>query len=52
MTVPRPARHDAAATTAERASRPAAAADDAFFDRGPGYAALADGAEYAWVDHL
>ncbi|MGZ6678297.1 MAG: hydantoinase B/oxoprolinase family protein, partial [Nocardioides sp.] len=42
---------DAAATEAERAARPAVADDDAFFDRGPGYAALAGGAEYAWVDH-
>ncbi|MCD4534213.1 hydantoinase B/oxoprolinase family protein [Nocardioides sp. cx-169] len=39
---------DAGATRAERASRPAAS--EAFFDRGPGYAALADGAAYAALD--
>lgn len=41
---------DAAATEAERASRPAAT--EAFFDRGPGYAALAGGAAHAEVDVL
>jgi len=41
---------DPDATTAERASRPAAA--DVFFDRGPGYARLAGGAPYADVDRL
>ncbi|GAA4735491.1 hydantoinase B/oxoprolinase family protein [Nocardioides endophyticus] len=40
--------YDEAATTAERAARPAPS--EAFFDRGPGYAALADGAAYAEVD--
>lgn len=41
--------HDAEATAAERAGRPAAG--EAFFDRGPGYAQLApDGAEAAAVD--
>jgi N-methylhydantoinase B len=40
--------HDAAATSAERASRPAP--DAAFFDRGPGYATLAGGATHADVD--
>jgi N-methylhydantoinase B len=39
---------DAAATKAERASRPRRT--DAFFDRGPGYARLADGAAHADVD--
>ena len=39
---------DDAATTAERAGRPDASV--AFFDRGPGYARLADGATYAEVD--
>jgi len=39
---------DSAATDAERAGRPAPS--DAFFDRGPGYARLADGAPYADVD--
>jgi N-methylhydantoinase B len=39
---------DAAATKAERASRPRRT--DAFFDRGPGYALLADGAAHADVD--
>ncbi len=42
--------HDAAATSAERASRPAPA--EAFFDRGPGYATLTGGATYAEVDLL
>ncbi|RCW45863.1 N-methylhydantoinase B [Halopolyspora algeriensis] len=41
---------DAAATTAERASR--TEADAAFFDRGAGYATLAAGAEHAAVDLL
>jgi N-methylhydantoinase B len=40
--------YDADATAAERAARPPAA--EAFFDRGPGYARLADGAAYADVD--
>ena len=40
--------HDAAATASEREGRPAAS--EAFFDRGPGYARLADGAPYADVD--
>ena len=39
---------DADATAAERTGRPAAA--EAFFDRGPGYAQLAEGAAYAAVD--
>ena len=39
---------DADATRAERESRPAAS--EAFFDRGPGYARLADGAAHAEVD--
>jgi N-methylhydantoinase B len=41
---------DAAATVAERASRPRRT--DAFFDRGPGYARLSGGAEHADVDLL
>ena len=41
---------DAAATAAERAARPEAS--EAFFDRGPGYARLADGAHHAAVDVL
>ncbi|RLV50878.1 hydantoinase B/oxoprolinase family protein [Nocardioides mangrovicus] len=41
---------DPAATEAERGSRPAPA--EAFFDRGPGYARLAGGAEHAEVDTL
>ncbi len=41
---------DADATEAERAGRPATS--EAFFDRGPGYARLADGAAYAAVDLL
>jgi N-methylhydantoinase B len=41
---------DAAATQSERASREAAGA--AFFDRGPGYGRLADGAAHAGVDVL
>jgi len=40
--------YDEAATAAERAGRPDPS--EAFFDRGPGYAALADGAAYAQVD--
>lgn len=44
--------YDADATAAERASRPVPAADDAFFDRGPGYGALAGGAAAAAVDIL
>jgi N-methylhydantoinase B len=40
--------YDAAATTAERAARPEPS--EAFFDRGPGYASLADGSAYAEVD--
>ena len=40
--------HDDAATAAERTGRPEPSA--AFFDRGPGYARLADGATYADVD--
>ena len=44
---------DADATSAERSSRAAwSRDDDAFFDRGPGYAALADGAAHAWVDRI
>jgi len=39
---------DAGATTAERASRPGPG--EAFFDRGPGYARLSDGATHAAVD--
>jgi N-methylhydantoinase B len=39
---------DADATTAERAGRPGG--DDAFFDRGPGYARLSGGAAHAEVD--
>jgi N-methylhydantoinase B len=42
--------HDPDATAAERAGRPAP--DAAFFDRGPGYATLADGAAHADVDLL
>ena len=42
--------YDEAATRAERDSRPAP--DEAFFDRGPGYARLADGAPHAEVDLL
>ena len=45
--------HDPAATAAERAGRAAwSKDDDAFFDRGPGYAALAAGAPHADVDRL
>jgi N-methylhydantoinase B len=40
--------YDAEATAAERAGRPPSGA--AFFDRGPGYARLADGATHADVD--
>ena len=40
--------HDADATAAERSARPAGS--EAFFDRGPGYARLAEGAVYAAVD--
>src|SRR6476619_6725274 len=36
--------HDAEATAAERSARPAGS--EAFFDRGPGYAQLAEGAAY------
>ena len=44
---------DAGATSAERSSRAAwSRDDDAFFDRGPGYASLADGAAHAWVDRI
>ena len=44
---------DGAATTAERAGRAAwSKDDDAFFDRGPGYASLADGAAFAEVDRV
>ena len=44
---------DADATAAERGSRAAwSREDDAFFDRGPGYAALADGAPSAEVDRI
>lgn len=43
--------YDAAATAAERTERTdRAGPDTAFFDRGPGYSALAGGAEYADVD--
>ncbi|MGI8644804.1 MAG: hydantoinase B/oxoprolinase family protein [Nocardioides sp.] len=42
--------YDADATAAERASRPGSG--EAFFDRCPGYARLADGAPYAAVDLL
>jgi N-methylhydantoinase B len=41
---------DADATDAERAGRPRQ--DEAFFDRGPGYARLSGGASSAEVDHL
>jgi N-methylhydantoinase B len=41
---------DASATQAERARRKAPSDD--FFDRGPGYAQLADGAAAAAVDRL
>ncbi|MFP5068997.1 hydantoinase B/oxoprolinase family protein [Pseudonocardia nantongensis] len=45
--------HDATATATERAGRSAwSKTDDAFFDRGPGYAALAAGAPHAEVDRL
>jgi N-methylhydantoinase B len=44
---------DADATAAERGSRAAwSRDDDPFFDRGPGYAALADGALSAEVDRV
>ena len=44
---------DDAATSAERAGRAAwSKDDDAFFDRGPGYASLADGAAFAEVDRV
>lgn len=44
---------DTGATTAERAGRAAwSRDDDAFFDRGPGYATLAGGAAHADVDRL
>jgi N-methylhydantoinase B len=42
--------YDADATAAERSARPTAS--EAFFDRGPGYARLADGAHHAAVDVL
>jgi N-methylhydantoinase B len=42
--------YDDAATSAERASRPAPS--DVFFDRGPGYARLSGGPEHADVDVL
>ena len=40
--------HDAAATDAARATRPALA--EVFFDRGPGYVRLSGGASFADVD--
>jgi N-methylhydantoinase B len=44
---------DATATASERAGREAwSRDDDAFFDRGPGYAELADGAAFAEVDRI
>ncbi|WP_106850648.1 hydantoinase B/oxoprolinase family protein [Blastococcus sp. Marseille-P5729] len=44
---------DEQASDAERATRRESAADDApFFDRGPGYARLSGGREFADVDHL
>ena len=44
---------DASATDAERAGRAAwSREDDAFFDRGPGYASLAGGAASAEVDRI
>src|SRR5690349_20029707 len=44
---------DDAATADERSSRSSwSKDDDAFFDRGPGYAALADGAVFAEVDRV
>ena len=44
---------DAAATSTERAGRAAwSKDDDAFFDRGPGYSSLADGAAFAEVDRV
>jgi N-methylhydantoinase B len=44
---------DATATQSERSSRAAWSGDeDAFFDRGPGYATLADGAASAEVDRI
>jgi len=44
---------DATATQSERSSRAAWSRDeDAFFDRGPGYATLADGAASAEVDRI
>jgi len=44
---------DATATADERASRAAWSRDeDAFFDRGPGYSSLADGAAFAEVDRI
>jgi N-methylhydantoinase B len=42
--------YDAQATATERSGRPAP--DEAFFDRGPGYARLAGGATHAAVDVL
>ncbi len=44
--------HDAEATAAERADRSAWGRDDPFFDRGPGYASLAEGATSAAVDTI
>jgi N-methylhydantoinase B len=44
---------DEPATTGERASRVAwSREDDPFFDRGPGYASLADGASSAEADRI
>jgi N-methylhydantoinase B len=44
---------DTDATAAERSGREAwSRADDAFFDRGPGYSSLADGASHADVDRI
>jgi N-methylhydantoinase B len=44
---------DATATDTERAGRASwSREDDAFFDRGPGYAALAEGAAFAEVDRV
>ncbi len=44
---------DEAATATERSGRAAwSREDDAFFDRGPGYASLADGATHADVDRI
>ena len=43
--------HDPTATASERYGRPREA-DQPFFDRGPGYAGLADGTTYAAVDRV